>query len=55
MSALVEIGNIMISSYVSAISKLTGISINLSVPAMSVNMLGVNYVCADGRIWTSNR
>ena len=40
MSALVEIGNIMISSYVSAISKLTGISINLSVPAMSVNMLG---------------
>ena len=40
ISALVEIGNIMISSYVSAISKLTGISINLSVPAMSVNMLG---------------
>ena len=40
VSALVEIGNIMISSYVSAISKLTGISINLSVPAMSVNMLG---------------
>ena len=30
----------MISSYISAISKLTGININLSVPVMSVNMLG---------------
>ena len=40
VSALVEIGNIMISSYISAISKLTGININLSVPVMSVNMLG---------------
>lgn len=40
ISALVEIGNIMISSYVSAIAKLTGISVNLSVPAISVNMLG---------------
>ena len=39
-SALVEIGNIMISSYISAISKLTGINVNLSVPAMAVNMLG---------------
>ncbi len=40
MSALVEIGNIMISSYINAVSKLTGISINLSVPGISVNMLG---------------
>lgn len=40
VSALVEIGNIIISSYVSAISKLTGITINLSVPSISVNMLG---------------
>ena len=40
VSALVEIGNIMISSYISAISKLTGIHVKLSVPAMSVNMLG---------------
>lgn len=39
-SALLEIGNIMISSYISAISDLTGIPIKLSVPAFSVNMLG---------------
>lgn len=40
ISALVEIGNIIISSYVSAISKLTGITVNLSVPSIAVNMLG---------------
>ena len=40
MSALLEIGNIMISSYINAISSLTGISINLSVPVTSINMLG---------------
>ena len=40
MSAVVEIGNIIISSYVSAISKLTGLTVNLSVPSVSVNMLG---------------
>ena len=39
-SALMEVGNIIISSYVSAISSLTGITINLSVPEVSVNMLG---------------
>lgn len=39
-SALVEIGNIIISSYISAISKLTDITINLSVPSIAVNMLG---------------
>lgn len=39
-SALVEIGNIMISSYVSAMSKMVGLSIQLSVPKMAVNMLG---------------
>ncbi len=40
MSALIEIGNIIISSYINAISTLTGITINLSVPSASVNMLG---------------
>lgn len=40
ISAAVEIGNIIISSYISAISKLADISIQLSVPAISVNMLG---------------
>lgn len=39
-SALLEIGNIMISSYINAISDMTGITIQLSVPAFSVNMLG---------------
>lgn len=39
-SALLEIGNIMISCYISAISDMTGIPIKLSVPAISVNMLG---------------
>lgn len=39
-SAIVEIGNIIISSYVSAISKLADISIHLSVPGIAINMLG---------------
>lgn len=39
-SALLEIGNIMISSYMNAISDMTGITIHLSVPAFTVNMLG---------------
>lgn len=39
-SALLEIGNIMISSYINAISSLAGITIGLTVPAFSVNMLG---------------
>lgn len=39
-SALTEVGNIMISSYMGAISDLSGIKYNVSVPCMSVNMLG---------------
>ncbi|WP_251388156.1 chemotaxis protein CheC [Mediterraneibacter agrestimuris] len=39
-SLLVEIGNIMLSAYVNALSSLTNIQINLSVPQMAVNMLG---------------
>ena len=39
-SAVSEVSNIIISSYVNAIAFLSGISINLSVPAMTVNMLG---------------
>ncbi|MEG0368412.1 MAG: chemotaxis protein CheC [Hungatella sp.] len=39
-SALEEIGNIMISSYVNALSSFTDMNINLSVPGISVNMLG---------------
>lgn len=40
MSAMEEIGNIIISSYVSALSSLTDVKINLSVPEIAVNMLG---------------
>ncbi len=39
-SALTEIGNIMASSYVSAISTLAGMEINVEAPAMTVDMLG---------------
>ena len=39
-SLLIEVGNIMLSSYLSALSSLTGIQIHLSVPQFAVNMLG---------------
>lgn len=39
-SALEEIGNIIISSYVNALSKLTGVGIHLSIPSIAINMLG---------------
>ena len=39
-SALEETGNIIISSYVNAITKLAGLEVPLSVPSISVNMLG---------------
>lgn len=39
-SALEEIGNIIISSYVNALSGLTGVAIGLSIPSIAVNMLG---------------
>lgn len=39
-SALEETGNIIISSYVNAISKLANMEIHLSVPSVAVNMLG---------------
>lgn len=40
ISALEEVGNIIISSYTNAISKLTDVAINLSVPEVGINMLG---------------
>lgn len=40
ISMLTELGNIIISSYANAISQLAGIEIRLSVPGVSVNMLG---------------
>lgn len=40
ISALNEIGNIMISSYINAMATLTNVNINLSVPQITMNMLG---------------
>ena len=40
VSAICEIGNILMGSYVNAISDMTGMKINLSVPGISVNMVG---------------
>ena len=39
-SALKEVGNIIICSYINAFSTLVGVDINLSVPSSTVNMLG---------------
>lgn len=39
-SALQEVSNIMAASYVNAISSLTDLNINISVPSMCVDMLG---------------
>ena len=40
ISALKEIGNIMAASYVNAIAQLTGLTIEISVPSMTVDMAG---------------
>lgn len=39
-SALVEIGNIMISTFINALASLCGISLELTVPAFTVDMQG---------------
>lgn len=39
-SALAEIGNIMIGAYVNAIASLANLSINISVPAVTADMIG---------------
>jgi len=39
-SALVEVGNILISAFINALSGLSGIEIKLSVPAFTVDMQG---------------
>ncbi len=39
-SVLTEIGNIVISSYITALSSLTNVQVELSVPQLAVNMLG---------------
>ena len=39
-SVLIEIGNIVISSYITAMASLTGVNVELSVPQPALNMLG---------------
>ena len=39
-STLVEVGNIMISTFINALSGLSDISVNLTVPAFAVDMQG---------------
>ncbi len=39
-STILEIGNIMAGSYLNALSELTGLSMNMAVPSMNVDMLG---------------
>ena len=39
-SVITEIGNIVISSYVTALSSLTNVEVELSVPQFTANMLG---------------
>jgi len=40
MSALSEIGNIMVSSYVNSISMLTEMKIDITVPSLNIDMSG---------------
>lgn len=40
LSAITEIGNILMGSYVNAIADMTGMTVNMSVPAVSINMMG---------------
>lgn len=40
LSALTELGNIMCSSYMNAVSFMTGLTIDFSVPSCAVDMLG---------------
>nr|WP_300090022.1 chemotaxis protein CheC [Sedimentibacter sp.] len=40
MSALSEIGNIMVSSYVNSISSLTNMTIDITVPSLNIDMSG---------------
>ncbi|MBR2132927.1 MAG: chemotaxis protein CheC [Oscillospiraceae bacterium] len=39
-SVLIEVGNIMISTFINALSSLAGVSIHLTVPAFTVDMQG---------------
>lgn len=61
-SALEEVGNIMAGSYVNAIASMTNMRIELSVPSMTIDMLGailsvpaIHYAnMSDKVIWIEN-
>ena len=40
VSAIMEMGNIMLSSYVNAVGQMTGLTIEISVPSHTINMAG---------------
>lgn len=40
ISAITEIGNILMASYVNAIAEMIGLKVLISVPAVSINMMG---------------
>jgi len=40
ISALSEIGNILAASYINSISKLTNLSISISIPSVNIDMAG---------------
>lgn len=39
-SALIEVGNILMSTFINALSRLSGVAVNLTVPAFTVDMQG---------------
>lgn len=61
-SALEEVGNIMAASYINAIASMTNMRIELSVPSMTIDMLGailsvpaIHYAnMSDKVIWIEN-
>jgi len=40
ISAIQEVGNIMVGSYIQAISQMTGLAINLTPPSIAIDMVG---------------
>ena len=59
-STLIEVGNILISTFINALSGLSGIAVNLTVPAFAVAMyggtsdylmtIGGNFVCGGKQV-----
>lgn len=54
-SALVEVGNIMISTFINALSGLADLTIQVTVPAFAVEHAGGDFDRSHGGIWRSVR